>query len=142
MAARLCHGHLAGTLTRRYHGLLIAAVDPPSSGGPVVAASNSTSPTTARRTGCRRTAGTPAHRARGYLDLEAFELNDGLPTWTYACETPCSSVTFAMPLGADATAGRIAPFVRARGSSRGLGPPRRWPDRDITARTAPLAGSR
>jgi len=109
-------GTVAGTLTRRYHGLLIAAVDPPVQRRLVVARFEldvTYDGTTYGLSTNRWDSGDTA--PRGYRYLEAFELNDGLPTWTYACGDALLSVTFAMPLGADATAVALR-VVRARGS--------------------------
>jgi 4-alpha-glucanotransferase len=80
-------GTIAGTLTRRYHGLLIAPVHPPLGRRLVVAKADATLtdgerswPLFTNRWG----SGTVA--PRGYLQLESFRLDGRIPTWIYACD--------------------------------------------------------
>ncbi|MDB5094588.1 MAG: malQ1 [Candidatus Eremiobacteraeota bacterium] len=98
-------GTVAGTLTRRYHGLLIAAVDPPVVRRLCVARLDLDvmydGATYALSTN-RWASGALA--PQGYRFVEAFVLTDGLPTWTYALGDALLEMTLAMPLGADATA--------------------------------------
>ena len=79
-------GTVAGTLTRRYHGLLVAPVTPPLGRHLVVAKADATL-TDGERTWPLFTnrwsdgAVAPA----GYLDLESFQLDGRIPVWRYAC---------------------------------------------------------
>jgi predicted glycogen debranching enzyme len=107
-------GTVAGTLTRRYHGLLIAAVDPPVTRRLVVARldldvvydGRSYALSTNRwRSG--------ALSPEGWRLTEAFAREDGLPSWTFALGDALLDLTLAMPLGADATAVLLR-AVRAR----------------------------
>ncbi|HTD32423.1 MAG TPA: amylo-alpha-1,6-glucosidase [Candidatus Elarobacter sp.] len=98
-------GTVAGTLTRRYHGLLIAAADPPVTRRLVVARLD----LDAEYDG--RTYALASNRWRsgavapdGWRLAEAFAQDDGLPAWTYALGDALLQVTLAMPLDADATA--------------------------------------
>ncbi|HZW52802.1 MAG TPA: amylo-alpha-1,6-glucosidase [Candidatus Elarobacter sp.] len=108
-------GTVAGTLTRRYHGLLIAAVDPPLSRRLVVARLD----LEAAYDGRSYALATNRWRSgalspQGWRFTEAFALEDGLPSWTYALGDALLEVTLAMPHGADATAVLLR-AVRARG---------------------------
>ena len=108
-------GTVAGTLTRRYHGLLIAAVDPPVARRLVVARLD----LDVDYDGIAYALSTNRWRSgalepQGWRFVEAFALDDGLPTWTYALGDALLDVTLAMPLGADATAVALR-VVRARG---------------------------
>jgi len=107
-------GTIAGTLTRRYHGLLIAAVDPPVTRRLVVARLDLDvdydGRTYALSTNRWRSG---ALAPEGWRFIEVFTLEDGLPTWTYALGDALFDVTLAMPLGADATA-LLLNVVRAR----------------------------
>ena len=107
-------GTLAGTLTRRYHGLLIAALDPPVTRRLVVARldldADYDGTTYALATNRWRSG---AISPEGWRLAEAFVLEDGLPVWTYALGDALLEVTLAMPLGADATAVQFA-LTRAR----------------------------
>ncbi len=98
-------GTVAGTLTRRYHGLLIAAIDAPAERRLVLARcefdADYQGASYALSTN-RWTSGSIA--PRGYALLESFELEDGLPTWTYALGDALLAVTYAMPSGVDAIA--------------------------------------
>jgi glycogen debranching enzyme len=98
-------GTVAGTLTRRYHGLLVAAVDPPVERRLVVARFEldvAYAGATYQLSTNRWSSGLCA--PEGYRFLEAFEVEDGLPAWTYALGDALLTVTLAMPLGVDATA--------------------------------------
>jgi 4-alpha-glucanotransferase len=77
-------GTVAGTLTRRYHGLLIAPVDPPLGRRLVFAKADATLIEGDRET--------PRHSNRwgsgaidpvGHLHLESFELQGRMPVWRY-----------------------------------------------------------
>jgi predicted glycogen debranching enzyme len=107
-------GTVAGTLTRRYHGLLIAAVDPPVMRRLVVARLDldvDYDGRTYELSTNRWRSGAIA--PQGWRFIEAFEVEDGLPAWTYALGDALLEVTLAMPLGADATA-VLMRVVRAR----------------------------
>jgi glycogen debranching enzyme len=98
-------GTVAGTLTRRYHGLLIAATDPPVTRRLVVARLDldvDYDGRTYELSTNRWRSGAIA--PQGWRFIEAFELEDGLPAWTYALGDALLEVTLAMPLDADATA--------------------------------------
>lgn len=78
-------GTLAGPLTRRYHGLLVAALQPPVGRTVLVAGA------VERATYQGRSYALSAHEyGGGYLDgegyrhLEAFHLEGALPVWTFA----------------------------------------------------------
>jgi 4-alpha-glucanotransferase len=79
-------GTIAGSLTRRYHGLLIAPVAPPLGRHLVVAKIDATVehdgrsyPLFTNRWGD----GTVA--PQGFLNIESFELEGRIPLWRYAC---------------------------------------------------------
>jgi predicted glycogen debranching enzyme len=107
-------GTIAGTLTRRYHGLLIAATDPPVTRRLLVARLDldvDYDGRTYELSTNRWRSGVVA--PNGWRLVEAFEIEDGLPTWTYALGDALLGVTLAMPLGADATA-VVLRVMRAR----------------------------
>ena len=107
-------GTVAGTLTRRYHGLLIAATDPPATRRLLVARLDldvDYDGRTYELSTNRWRSGAIA--PQGWRLIEAFALEDGLPAWTYALGDALLEVTLAMPLGADATA-VVLRVVRAR----------------------------
>jgi len=107
-------GTVAGTLTRRYHGLLIAAIDPPVARRLVVARLDldvDYDGRTYELSTNRWRSGAVA--PQGWRFIEAFEVEDGLPTWRYALGDALLDVTLAMPPGADATAVSLR-VVRAR----------------------------
>jgi len=79
-------GTVAGLLTRRYHGLLIAALDPPLGRTLLVAALDEA----ARYDEASYALG--AHRwhdgsiaPHGFVHLDGFRLDGTVPVWTYAC---------------------------------------------------------
>src|ERR1700694_3417363 len=98
-------GTVAGTLTRRYHGLLIAAVDPPVVRRLCVARLDLdvTYDGVAYALSTNRWV-SGALAPQGYRFVEAFVLADGRPTCTDALGDALLEMTLAMPLGADATA--------------------------------------
>src|ERR1700692_1268444 len=84
-------GYACGTVaqanTRRYHGLLVAALAPPGKRTVMVAKLDATACYRGRRfeLACNEYAdGTLA--PRGFVQLSAFHLEDGMPVWTYALE--------------------------------------------------------
>ena len=97
-------GTIAGTLTRRYHGLLIAPVHPPLGRHLVVAKADATLTDGARSWPLftnRWGSGTVA--PRGYLQLESFRLDGRIPTWIYACDEVRIEHRIWMEYGADTT---------------------------------------
>jgi predicted glycogen debranching enzyme len=107
-------GTVAGTLTRRYHGLLVAAVDPPVTRRLIVARLDldvlyDGRPYAISTNRWRSGALSP----EGWRLTEAFALEDGLPSWTFALGDALLELTLAMPLGAEAT-GVLLRAVRAR----------------------------
>lgn len=97
-------GTVAGTLTRRYHGLLVAPVNPPLGRHLVVAKADATLndgerswPLFTNRWGSG--AITPC----GYLQLESFRLDGRIPVWTYACDELRIEHRVWMEHGADTT---------------------------------------
>jgi 4-alpha-glucanotransferase len=79
-------GTIAGTLTRRYHGLLVAPVNPPLGRHLVLAKADAT-----LRAGSRtwhlfaNRWGGGAIDPDGYFNIESFELDGRMPVWRYAC---------------------------------------------------------
>ncbi|MEO8627343.1 MAG: amylo-alpha-1,6-glucosidase, partial [Betaproteobacteria bacterium] len=80
-------GTLAGTLTRRYHGLLIAPVQPPLGRHVVMAKADATLISGQRSwpLHSNRWSGAAIDPA-GYANIETFELDGRIPAWRYACD--------------------------------------------------------
>jgi predicted glycogen debranching enzyme len=79
-------GTLAGTLTRRYHGLLVAAFDPPTHRTLLVSKLDETveyDGRTYQLSSNRWTGG--AIDPRGHIYIESFRLEGTTPVWTFAC---------------------------------------------------------
>jgi predicted glycogen debranching enzyme len=97
-------GTIAGTLTRRYHGLLIAALTPPL-GRTLVAAKLEEDVAYGEGTwalGANRWAdGSVA--PTGFRDLERFRLDGTTPVWTYACGDALLEKRVWMEPGANTT---------------------------------------
>jgi predicted glycogen debranching enzyme len=97
-------GTIAGTLTRRYHGLLVAALAPPL-GRTLVVAKLEEDVAYDGGTwalGANRWAdGTLA--PQGFRDLERFRLDGTTPVWTYACGDALLEKRVWMELGANTT---------------------------------------
>jgi predicted glycogen debranching enzyme len=97
-------GTVAGTLTRRYHGLLVAALTPPL-GRTLVAAKLEEDVAYGGGTwalGTNRWAdGTVG--PRGFRDLERFHLDGTTPVWTYACGDALLEKRVWMEPGANTT---------------------------------------
>jgi len=98
-------GTVAGTLTRRYHGLLIAAVEPPVARRLVLPSvqlevyyrgENYALATNRWKSGLRV--------PEGWRFLASFAVVDGVPTWTYELGDAELEVAVAMEYGADRTA--------------------------------------
>jgi predicted glycogen debranching enzyme len=78
-------GTVAGTLTRRYHGLLIAPVNPPLGRHLVFAKADATLIAGDRETPLYSNRwGSGAIDPAGHLHLESFELQGRMPVWRYA----------------------------------------------------------
>jgi 4-alpha-glucanotransferase len=79
-------GTIAGTLTRRYHGLLVAPVNPPLGRHLVLAKADATLSAGGRSWHLfsnRWNGG--AIDPFGYFNIESFELDGRMPVWRYAC---------------------------------------------------------
>ena len=97
-------GTIAGTLTRRYHGLLVAPVNPPLGRHLVVAKADATLsdgidswPLFSNRWG--NGVVTPA----GHLNIESFELDGRIPVWRFACGETRVEQRIWMEQGANTT---------------------------------------
>jgi 4-alpha-glucanotransferase len=79
-------GTIAGTLTRRYHGLLVAPVNPPLGRHLVVAKADATLHDGEREWPLysNRWGGGTVDPA-GHLNVESFHLDGRIPVWRYAC---------------------------------------------------------
>jgi 4-alpha-glucanotransferase len=79
-------GTIAGTLTRRYHGLLVAPVSPPLGRHLVVAKADATLSDSEREWPLFSNRwGGGAVAPAGYLDVESFHLDGRIPVWRFAC---------------------------------------------------------
>jgi predicted glycogen debranching enzyme len=97
-------GTLAGSLTRTYHGLLIAALQPPL-GRTLLLTKFDETVTYDRQTyllSTNRWAGGVVEPA-GYLHLERFHLEGTTPVWTYACADALLEKRVWMEAGANTT---------------------------------------
>ncbi len=97
-------GTIAGTLTRRYHGLLVAALAPPLGRTLVVTKleEDVAYGGTAWSLGANRWAdGSVA--PHGYRDLQRFRLDGTTPVWTYACADALLDKRVWMEPGANTT---------------------------------------
>jgi len=109
-------GTIAGTQTRRYHGLLIAALAPPLGRTLLAAQVHDTLAYAGRdwALGCARWASGSTDPA-GYRLIERFRLDGTTPVWTYACADALVEKRVWMEPGANTT------YVRWR-VLRGQGP--------------------
>jgi predicted glycogen debranching enzyme len=97
-------GTVAGLLTRRYHGLLVAALNPPLGrtllltklDEVVTYAQQSYELNTDRWAGDNVT-------PHGYRQIESFELADTIPTWRFACADALLTKRIWMQSGANTT---------------------------------------
>jgi predicted glycogen debranching enzyme len=98
-------GTVAGTLTRRYHGLLVAALEPPVARRMLVPAVQIVAECdgAAYELGSNRWA-SGMNAPQGWRYVSAFAVIDGVPTWTYALGDIELEVALAMPYGRDETA--------------------------------------
>jgi len=97
-------GTIAGLLTRRYHGLLIAALKPPLGRTLMLAKLDETA------VYCDRSYGLHANRwadgavsPRGYYHIERFSLEGTIPTWRFACADALLEKRIWMQPGANTT---------------------------------------
>jgi predicted glycogen debranching enzyme len=97
-------GTVAGSLTRRYHGLLVAALEPPLGRTLLVAKvderieyAGHTRPLSVNRWS------DGVVEPSGHLDLEAFRLDGTTPVWTYACADALLEKRIFMEPGANTT---------------------------------------
>jgi len=107
---------VAGSLTRRYHGLLVAALTPPLGRTLLVAKVEETAEYDglALALGTNRWAG-GAVDPRGYREIEGFRLEGTTPVWTYALADALLEKRVWMEPGANTTYVRYH-VLRARGS--------------------------
>jgi predicted glycogen debranching enzyme len=101
---RVRGGHGGGTLTRRYHGLLVAALKPPLGRTLLVAKVDEqieyaelTRPLFVNRWS------DGVVDPSGYLDLEPFHLDGRTPVWAYACADVFLEKRIFMEPGANTT---------------------------------------
>ena len=103
-------GTVAGTLTRRYHGLLIAALEPPVARRLLVPAVQLEvayrGVTYALAT--NRWGGLGLRVPEGWRSIESFAVVDGVPRWTYALGDARLEVAIAMTYGERPHCGRVA----------------------------------
>jgi predicted glycogen debranching enzyme len=97
-------GTVAGSLTRRYHGLLVAALEPPLGRTLLVAKVDEQ----IEYAGLTRSLfvnrwSDGVVDPSGYLDLEAFRLDGTTPVWTYACADALLEKRIFMEPGANTT---------------------------------------
>jgi glycogen debranching enzyme len=97
-------GTVPGVLTRRYHGLLVAALKPPLGRTLLVAKVDEqieyaglTRPLSVNRWS------DDTVDPSGHLELEAFRLDGTTPVWTYACADALLEKRIFMELGANTT---------------------------------------
>jgi predicted glycogen debranching enzyme len=107
-------GTVAGLLTRRYHGLLVAALQPPLGRTLLVTKADETAEYDGRRypLGVNRWAGGSID-PHGYRDLERFRLDGTTPVWTYALGDALLEKRVFMEPGANTTYVRYR-LLRAR----------------------------
>jgi glycogen debranching enzyme len=98
-------GTVAGTLTRRYHGLLVAALEPPVARRMLVPTVQIVAEIAGRTyaLGTNRWA-SGLRSPEGWRYCSGFSVRDGVPVWTYALGDAEIEVAVAMPHGRDETA--------------------------------------
>ncbi len=108
-------GTVAGLLTRRYHGLLVAALDPPGDRKVLVAKLDETVEYRGQvyPLSTNRWAG-GAIDPRGYRHIERFRLEGTTPVWTFACADALLEKRVWMQQGANTTYARYD-LVRGSG---------------------------
>lgn len=98
-------GTVAGSLTRAYHGLLIAALDPPVARRLLVASIQISVEYEGKVYALATNDwGSGLRDPEGWRLLDGFAVVDGVPTWTYAFADVMIEVTLAMAYGRDETA--------------------------------------
>ena len=109
-------GTIAGTLTRRYHGLLIAPLAPPLGRFLVVAKADAVLTDGAREWPLFSNRWDGAIDPRGYVHIESFHLDGRMPVWRYAIGDARLEMRLWMEPGADTTyvAYRLEPAPDAR----------------------------
>ena len=97
-------GTVAGILSRRYHGLLVAALTPPLGRTLLVTKLDETIgyDTIRRSLFANRWAGGTVD-PHGYVDVESFRLDGTTPVWTYACADALVEKRIWMEQGANTT---------------------------------------
>ena len=107
-------GTVAGLLTRHYHGLLVAALQPPLGRTLLVAKADETAEYDGHRycLGANRWVGGNID-PHGYRDLERFRLDGTTPVWTYALGDALLEKRVFMEPGANTTYVRYR-LLRAR----------------------------
>lgn len=95
---------IAGSLTRRYHGLLFASLRPPTERTLMLAALDETvrQASAEYRLGTLRWSG-GAVDPRGFENIESFELQASVPVWTFACGAARIEKRIFMEPGANVT---------------------------------------
>jgi glycogen debranching enzyme len=107
-------GTVAGTLTRAYHGLLIAALDPPVARRLLVASAQTTLEYDGRVYALATNDwGSGLRDPEGWRFIDGFAVVDGVPTWTYAVGDALVELSIAMAYGRDETV-LVLRSVRAR----------------------------
>lgn len=123
-------GAISGELTRRYHGLLVAALHPPLGRTLLVSKLNETVHYDERvyPLSTNRWSSSEIH-PHGYLQLERFRIEGSVPVWTFACADAAVEkriwmarhantvyVSFRMLRGSRPLTLTIEPFVNYRDS--------------------------
>ena len=96
-------GTIAGSLTRRYHGLLIAPLNPPLGRFLVVAKADATLFDGDRVYRFHTNRWSGAVEPHGYVHLESFELDGRMPVWRYALGDRLLEMRLWMEPGAHTT---------------------------------------
>jgi predicted glycogen debranching enzyme len=115
-------GTVAGILTRRYHGMLVAALAPPVERRLVVAKCELDVTYDGESYALAANCWSDGSIAPdGFRYCESFALVDGVPTWVYACADASIEQSIAMPFERDAVAfglrvrrARVPVVVRVR----------------------------
>jgi predicted glycogen debranching enzyme len=108
-------GTVSGNLTRRYHGLLVAALNPPVERMQLVARVDET----ARHHGgdyalATNRWGSGAIEPKGYLNIESFRLDGTTPVWQFALADALLEKRIWMPHGENTTCVQYTLFRGAR----------------------------
>ena len=78
-------GTVSGVRTRRYHGMLVAALDPPLGRTLLVSQTDETATYDSREYAIATHRWTDTVSPQGYRHLDRFHLEGTVPVWTYAC---------------------------------------------------------